>query len=210
MVRRLTRVLPKASVISSSSASTGGSRPTIQSTAAIHASHEIVRSTSRTSAEAGNTARSTRANRRMTASERNTDTAMRSTSTGWKSSTHAPRKVGAAPAPAAGTAGRRRCARRTRSNPSAGRARTSGTPPRPAPRRPTSTASFDPAALRASICAEALGEVAEIHQSGSEIGQHAHVRFDAARQRVEVVAAFQHRHDAPLGMPPRDVARCAR
>ncbi|MCY1558147.1 hypothetical protein D9M68_950570 [compost metagenome] len=83
MVCRLTRVLPKASVMSSSSASTGGSSPTIQRMAPIHASHEIVRSSSRTRLEVGKTARITRANSRMTASDRNTDTPMRSTSTGW-------------------------------------------------------------------------------------------------------------------------------
>jgi hypothetical protein len=73
--------------MSSSSASTGGSRPTIHSTAAIHASQEMVRSSNRTRLDAGNTARSTRAKSRMTASDTNTDTAMRSTSTVWKSST---------------------------------------------------------------------------------------------------------------------------
>ena len=41
--------------------------------------------------------------------------------------------------------------------------------------------------------------------SGMQSGQHAHVRLDAARQRAEVVAAFQAGHDAALGVLVGDV-----
>ena len=86
MVRRLTRVLPKPSVISSSSRSTGGSRPAIHNTAATHASQEIVRSISLATPDAGKAAARTRAKSRIAASDKKTGTAIRSTTALWWSS----------------------------------------------------------------------------------------------------------------------------
>src|ERR1700712_911029 len=40
----------------------------------------------------------------------------------------------------------------------------------------------------------------------SQVGQDPHVRLDAACQRVEAVAAFEHRHDAALRIALGDVA----